>query len=1283
LQNIIILYKLGYRKSNLSFELEVVDTVQVVTLSHEGDFSGRRLVLDKSICLFKPFGRGFLSIVPLLILLLLAFSPQVALSQTEQADDDQTMRNVVQYLMRVGTEQYEKGFYIQAEKTFLMAQDYQEYLTALERTKLTTLLQKAQKAAREREVILQQREEAYRLIGQAELAQAKTQLLKIKDSDFLTNEEKVTIEQTVGGINAKILGPSAARTEFSSPSSLPEEHQQPVTQPSGVITDEQMGEKEVAELYYQSLHLYRQGDLRQAREGFIRVLNSGLIPEPMAATIRRDLKRINESLASTENLITSPGSGRDELQTTLPQVTVAPLNESVPQPTRQANNVGVQQQQIEQIMQLYDRSVDLYYQGQLTAARQGFARVAESELFVAPHGRAPEDYIAAIDQLLLTQTEQDRMQRQLEPVVQANAPPMIPDTMQVGVPTIPVTETGQESYIEEVNRRRNIIREHTDAVVTDAVNQAQTLIDEGQFEKARDIVERANRTVNDNQLHLGDALNDQYNGKLEQTLEQINEAEQRRSRQLAGRKRREAIEAQRQFREQAEIDRQKSISELMERAKAYQKQQNYEAALGQIEALLAIDPQNEEAIILSNTLNDMIYFRKQLDIQKEHDKQRADILLKTDEAGIPYAEEIMYPKNWREIIQKPTRKPDEPMGIDPADAAVYDQLNQAIDLSDISPSMSFAEVLDRIENSVDPPVPIQANWRDLSENADIERSSIANMEPLIGVRLGRALRVLLDQVSGGIVDIDYVVEGGVISIATRDTLRQPKPPTGRLIPRVYDISDLISEPASYNQLTMLYYISQMMQSMSSLYGGYGGGGGGGYGGGGGGYGGGGGGYGGGGGGYGGGMSGGMGMGGMSGGMGMGGMSGGMGMGGMSGMTGGMGGMGGMTGGMGGMGGYGGGMGGYGMMGGQSAILAQDLSRLIMDAVEAQWPESWLDTGGDGSIMQYPLMNPRKLAVVQTIEIHNYIYELLNGLRVALGSQVSIEARFLVVSESFLEDIGLDLDLRYRLGGKWGDVDVVQESFNATEVKETGISGGLGGIDVGGTLTGGYGSILDDLQVSFILRMAQAKRDAKALTAPKVTVLSGESAIFSIQRTLPLALPPIQAGGTTTVSAGQGTTTGTAGGLVPREMYIPTGSVLSISPTISRDKKYVLLNIMAMQNEYLGIRTTDIQAPIVSALGETSLVEWTVDLPETETAQLMTRVSVPDQGTLLLGGQKITSEIETEAGVPILSKLPIIGRAFSNSGKIRDHKILLILVKPTIIIQEEREQEAIAAMDGEL
>ena len=90
-------------------------------------------------------------------------------------------------------------------------------------------------------------------------------------------------------------------------------------------------------------------------------------------------------------------------------------------------------------------------------------------------------------------------------------------------------------------------------------------------------------------------------------------------------------------------------------------------------------------------------------------------------------------------------------------------------------------------------------------------------------------------------------------------------------------------------------------------------------------------------------------------------------------------------------------------------------------------------------------------------------------------------------------------------------------------------------------------------------------------------------------------------------------------------------------------------------------------------------EW-VTVPETETSNVATRVSVPDRGTLLLGGHKLTAKVDKEVGVPILSKIPILGRLFTNRSSIRDEKILLILVKPTIILQEEAENQAIASME---
>ena len=73
------------------------------------------------------------------------------------------------------------------------------------------------------------------------------------------------------------------------------------------------------------------------------------------------------------------------------------------------------------------------------------------------------------------------------------------------------------------------------------------------------------------------------------------------------------------------------------------------------------------------------------------------------------------------------------------------------------------------------------------------------------------------------------------------------------------------------------------------------------------------------------------------------------------------------------------------------------------------------------------------------------------------------------------------------------------------------------------------------------------------------------------------------------------------------------------------------------------------------------------------SSVTTTVSVPDGGTVLLGGIKRLSEGRNEFGVPILSKLPYINRLFTNVGIGRETQSLMMMVTPRIIIQEEEEE----------
>ena len=71
--------------------------------------------------------------------------------------------------------------------------------------------------------------------------------------------------------------------------------------------------------------------------------------------------------------------------------------------------------------------------------------------------------------------------------------------------------------------------------------------------------------------------------------------------------------------------------------------------------------------------------------------------------------------------------------------------------------------------------------------------------------------------------------------------------------------------------------------------------------------------------------------------------------------------------------------------------------------------------------------------------------------------------------------------------------------------------------------------------------------------------------------------------------------------------------------------------------------------------------------------------MPDRGTLMLGGLTVTAVREIESGAPVLSKIPGLGRFFSNRSIVDDKLMLLILVKPTILLQEETEADAISAL----
>lgn len=87
-------------------------------------------------------------------------------------------------------------------------------------------------------------------------------------------------------------------------------------------------------------------------------------------------------------------------------------------------------------------------------------------------------------------------------------------------------------------------------------------------------------------------------------------------------------------------------------------------------------------------------------------------------------------------------------------------------------------------------------------------------------------------------------------------------------------------------------------------------------------------------------------------------------------------------------------------------------------------------------------------------------------------------------------------------------------------------------------------------------------------------------------------------------------------------------------------------------------------------------DLTIQQPVIEVISVSTTVSVPDGGTVLLGGIKRLREGRTMFGVPILNKIPYVSRLFKNSGVGRETESVMLMVTPRIIIQEEEEEVAL-------
>ncbi len=393
-------------------------------------------------------------------------------------------------------------------------------------------------------------------------------------------------------------------------------------------------------------------------------------------------------------------------------------------------------------------------------------------------------------------------------------------------------------------------------------------------------------------------------------------------------------------------------------------------------------------------------------------------------------------------------------------------------------------------------------------------------------------------------------------------------------------------------------------------------------------------------------------------------------------------------------GMGGSPGGHGAGGGGAFADFDSLIELIETTVA---PETWEALGGPSNMQPYA--QNLSLVISTTSEVHDQIVELLESLRRLQNLQITIEVRFITLADSFAEQIGVDFQAQF-------DDNVTtlpdDDSGKSVVIGFDGISGlptadldirfdngsfglappfGAGGLGTPSTI--GF-AILSDIEAFFFLQAAQADNRSNVMQAPKVTMFDGQFANIADITQRPFVTSIVPVVGDFAVAQ------------QPVIVVLNEGTQLNVQGIVSDDKRFVRLTLVPYFSQigevdtftYEGRRTSSRSSvatrdtdgdgdidddDIVDESNEEDVIEGTtVQLPTFASTSVQTTVSVPDGGTILLGGIKRLSEGRVERGVPVLSKIPYVSRLFRNVSAGRDARSLMLMVTPRIIIQEEEE-----------
>jgi general secretion pathway protein D len=175
----------------------------------------------------------------------------------------------------------------------------------------------------------------------------------------------------------------------------------------------------------------------------------------------------------------------------------------------------------------------------------------------------------------------------------------------------------------------------------------------------------------------------------------------------------------------------------------------------------------------------------------------------------------------------------------------------------------------------------------------------------------------------------------------------------------------------------------------------------------------------------------------------------------------------------------------------------------------------------------------------------------------------------------------------------------------------------------------------------VLDLLSSITDVKVISAPQLLVLNNQTAQLKVGDQVPVLTSESESSG---------------GAIVSNFALMDTGVILKVTPRVNESG----LVLMEIEQEVSSVNIDASAGPLT---------------PTISRRVINTTVAVQSGQTVALGGLIQDNKTNTKVGVPLLSKIPIIGALFRYTTDTLTRSELLVLVTPRIIRDEREAMEA--------